>query len=167
MNLNSWVDWGNKMLGCFGNLPKEMQDAYSFVPDYKELLVELKIAVDAVEYIETICKTEGFNLANSKKCKRYITQHVISNANNRRAMFGIRVLEYLKKQEEKLKNSYEAHKISSDIIESTFGVFKQKKSPNKFTALLLLSCLYRYTQNSRTILPLKHLISKSDYGMLN
>ena len=167
MNLNSWVDWGNKMLGCFGNLPKEMQDAYSFVPDYKELLVELKIAVDAVEYIETICKTEGFNFANSKKCKRYITQHVISNANNRRAMFGIRVLEYLKKQEEKLKNSYEAHKISSDIIESTFGVFKQKKSPNKFTALLLLSCLYRYTQNSRTILPLKHLISKSNYVMLN
>ena len=131
MNLNSWVDWGNKMLGCFGNLPKEMQDAYSFVPDYKELLVELKIAVDAVEYIETICKTEGFNLANCKKCKRYITQHVIGNANNRRAMFGIRVLEYLKQQEEKLKSSYEAHNISSDIIESTFGVFKQKKSPNK------------------------------------
>ena len=23
MNLNSWVDWGNKMLGCFGNLPKD------------------------------------------------------------------------------------------------------------------------------------------------
>ena len=127
MNLNSWVDWGNKMLGCFGNLPKEMQDAYSFVPDYKELLVELKIAVDAVEYIETIFKTEGFNLANCKKCKRYITQHVIGNANNRRAMFGIRVLEYLKQQEEKLKSSYEAHNISSDIIESTFGVFKQKK----------------------------------------
>ena len=131
MNLNSWVDWGNKMLGCFGNLPKKMQDAYSFVPYYKELLVELKIAVDAVEYIETICKTEGFNLANSKKCKRYITQHVIGNANNRRAMFGIRVLEYLKQQEEKLKSSYEAHNISSDIIESTFGVFKQKKSTNK------------------------------------
>lgn len=131
MNLNSWVDWGKKMLGCFGNLPKEMQDAYSFVPDYKELLVELKIAVDAVEYIETICKTEGFNIANCKKCKRYITQHVIGNANNRRAMFGIRILKYLKQQEEKLKNSYEAHNISSDIIESTFGVFKQKKSPNK------------------------------------
>ena len=46
-------------------------------------------------------------------------------------MFGIRALEYLKQQEEKLKNSYEAHNISSDIIELTFGVFKQKKSPNK------------------------------------
>ena len=68
------VDWGNKMLDCFDNLPKEMQDAYSFVLDYKELLVELKIAVDAVEHLENVCKTEGFNLANSKKCKKYITQ---------------------------------------------------------------------------------------------
>ena len=28
MNFNSWVNWGNKMLDCFDNLPKEMQDAY-------------------------------------------------------------------------------------------------------------------------------------------
>ncbi|WP_239473423.1 MULTISPECIES: hypothetical protein [Bacteroides] len=131
MNMNSWVDWGNKMLGCFASLPKEMQDAYSFVLDYKELLVELKTAVAAVEHIETICKTEGFNLANSKKCKNYITRHIIGNANNRRAMFGIKILEYLKQQEEKLNDIYESRNISSDIIESTFGVFKQKKSPNK------------------------------------
>lgn len=131
MNLNSWVDWGNKMLECFDSLPKEMQDAYSFILDYKELLVKLKVAVAAVEHIETICKTEGFNLANSKKCKKYIIQHIIGNANNSSAMLGIKILEYFKQQEEKLKDNYESHNISSDIIESTFGVFKQKKSPNK------------------------------------
>ena len=69
MNFNSCVNWGNKMFDCFDNLPKEMQDAYSFVLDYKDLLIELKFAVDAVEYIETICKTEGFNPANCKRCK--------------------------------------------------------------------------------------------------
>lgn len=42
MNLSSWVDWGNKMLECFDNLPKNMQEAYAFILDYKELLVELK-----------------------------------------------------------------------------------------------------------------------------
>lgn len=131
MNLSSWVDWGNKMLECFDNLPKEMQEAYAFILDYKELLVELKITVGAAEYIETICKTEGFNLATSKKCKKYITQHVIGNANNRKAMLGIRILEYLTVQEVKLNGSYESRNISSDIIESTFGIFKQKKSPNK------------------------------------
>lgn len=131
MNLNSWVDWGSKMLECFDNLPKKMQDAYAFILDYKELLVELKAAVSAVEYIETICKTEGFSLTICRKCKRYITQHIIGNANNRRAMLGIEILKYLKEQEVKLNGSYESRNISSDIIESTFGIFKQKKSPNK------------------------------------
>lgn len=131
MNFHSWVDWGNKMLECFDKLPEKMQEAYAFILDYKELLVELKAAVSAVEYIETVCKTEGFNLATCNKCKKYITQHVIGNANNRRAMLGIEILEYLKEQEAKLNGSYESRNISSDIIESTFGVFKQKKSPNK------------------------------------
>ena len=131
MNLNSWVDWGNKMLECFDNLPEEMQEAYAFILDYKDLLVELKNTICAVEYIETVCKTEGFSLATCRKCKKYIMQHVIGNANNRRAMLGIKILEYLKEQEVKLNGSYESRNISSDIIESTFGVFKQKKSPNK------------------------------------
>lgn len=131
MNLSSWVDWGNKMLECFDNLPKDMQEAYAFILDYKELLVELKNAVSAVEYIESVCKTEGFSIATCKKCKKYITQHVIGDANNRRAMLGIEILEYLTQQEVKLNGSCESHNISSDIIESTFGIFKQKKSPNK------------------------------------
>lgn len=40
-------------------------------------------------------------------------------------------MEYLKEQEVRLNGSCESHNISSDIIESTFGIFKQKKSPNK------------------------------------
>ena len=131
MNLNSWVDWGNKMLECFDNLPEKMQEAYSFILDYKELLIELKTVVSAIEYIETVCKTEGFSLTTCKKCKTYITRHVIGNANNRRTMLGIEILEYLKEHEAKLNDSNESRNISSDIIESTFGIFKQKKSPNK------------------------------------
>ena len=88
-------------------------------------------------------------------------------------MFGIRVLEYLKQQEEKLKSSYEAHNISSDIIESTFGVFKQKKSPNKLygiTPFVLFIPLHAKLKNdtaTKTFNFKKHLISKSDYVMLN
>ena len=150
MNLNSWVDWGNKMLECFDNLPKAMQEAYSFILDYKELLIELKTAVSAVEYIETVCKREGFSLATCKKCKKYVVQHVIGNANNRRAMLGIEILEYLKEHEAKLNGSYESRNISSDIIESTFGIFKTKKSPNKLygiTPFVLFIPLYAKLEN--------------------
>ena len=34
-----------------------------------------------------------------------------------------------------MKGAYKSHNITSDIIESTFGVFKQKKSPNKLCGI--------------------------------
>lgn len=66
--------------------------------------------------------------------QKYITQNVIGNANNRRAMLGIEILEYLKEQEVKLNGSYESRNISSDIIESTFAkeVAKQAVWHNSF-----------------------------------
>lgn len=131
MNLSSWVDWGNKMLGCFDNLPDKMKQAYSFILDYKDLLVELQTAVSTVRHIENICKTEGFSLATCRKCNDYIVRHVIGNANNRRAMLGVEILEYFKKQEVILGDAEQKHNISSDIIESKFGIYKEKKSPNK------------------------------------
>lgn len=131
MNLNSWVDWGNKMLECFSNLPNDMQEAYTFILDHKKLLVELNAATNAAKYIETIFKTEGFSHATCDKCRRYIIGHVVGNANNRRAKLGLEILEYIKLQESKLNGTNDSRNISSDIIESTFGIFKQKKSPNK------------------------------------
>lgn len=131
MNLSSWGDWGNKMLNCFDNLPDKMKQAYSFILDYKDLLVELQAAVNTVRHIEDICKTEGFSLATCRKCNDYIVRHVIGNANNRRAMLGVEMLEYFKKQEVILGDAEQKHNISSDIIESNFGIYKEKKSPNK------------------------------------
>jgi hypothetical protein len=131
MNLSSWVDWGNKMLCCFESLPDKMKEAYSFILDNKELIEELQAAVSTVRHVENICKTEGFSLVTCKRCKDYIVHHVIGNTSNRRAMLGIEMLEYFKKQEAILIDAKQNHNISSDIIESNFGIYKEKKSPNK------------------------------------
>ena len=131
MNMSSWVDWGQHMLHAYSILPKEKQEAYSFVPENKELLDELVVAVDAVRHVEEICKTKGFNIATCNECKHFIIRNVIGNANNRRAMLGIRMLDYFKKEEALLVDDVQNDNISSDIIESDFGIFKSKKSPNK------------------------------------
>lgn len=131
LNLSSWVDWVNKMLGCFENLPGKMKEAYLFIPQNRELLEELQASVSTVRYVETICKTEGFSIDTCKKCQDYVVRYVIGNANNRRAMLGVKMLEYFKKQEMLLADTKQNHNISSDIIESDFGIYKDKKSPNK------------------------------------
>lgn len=145
MNMSSWVDWASAMLNRYDDLSDEMKDAYSFIPDNRELLEELSIAVNAVRYIEDVCKNEGFCIATCKKCRKYIIQNVVGNAGNRRAMFGIEILNYLKKEESLLIDCMQNDNISSDIIESNFGIYKDKKSPNKLygiTPFVLFIPLY-------------------------
>lgn len=46
-------------------------------------------------------------------------------------MLGIRMLDYFKKEEALPVDDVQNDNISSDIIESDYGIFKAKKSPNK------------------------------------
>lgn len=123
MNMSEWVTWGNAMLDCYDKLPTEMQEAYSFVNDYKLLFRELMTVLDAVRNVEKICKNKGFSVKTANECQQYISSHVIDNANQRLNTIRTKMLEYFRKDMNIC--------ISSDIIESTFGIYKSKKSPNK------------------------------------
>lgn len=161
MNMASWVEWAQKMISVFDTLSQELKDAYACLLDYKDLIGELAIAVDAVKYVEQKCKNEGFNRQTHSECRKYIVKHFIGNANNRRAVLGIDMLGYLDQQKILLTDDSKNLNISSDIIESHFGIFKMKMSPNKLygiTPFLLFLPLYT---KSRTRMLLKHLISKS------
>ena len=90
--------------------------------------------------MEEICKTKGFTLATCNECKHYIVRNVIGNANNRRAMLGISMLDYFKKEGALLVDDVQNDNISSDIIESDYGIFKSKKSPNKLYGITRSYC---------------------------
>ena len=144
MNMSEWVIWGNSMLACYDKLPKEMQEAYAFINDYESLLKELMNALDAIRHIEHICKNKGFSFKTSKECQSYIIAHVIGNAYPRQAHLGLMMLEYFRKEAAQLTEDMNIC-ISSDIIESTFGIYKSKKSPNKLygiTPFALMIPLY-------------------------
>lgn len=148
MNLSEWVEWGNRMLGALDGLEPKAKEAFSFLEDYRPLLEELSVDVNAIRHVETVCKTKGFCLETYRECSRYILLHVIGNANNRRATVGLRMLDYLKKEATLLHLTSEAQNISSDIIESEFGILKSKMSPNKlygFTSQILMLPLYPKT----------------------
>lgn len=145
MNLQGWVEWASKMLACYNSLEGKMKDAYAFLLPYRELVGELNVCVDAVRHLEALCKNDGFGKKTCSLCKSHIIRHVIGNANGRRARLGMEMIEYLDRQCELLKGDTDIHHISSDIIESDFGIFKSKKSPNKLygmTPLVLILPLY-------------------------
>ena len=145
MNLREWVSWARKMLGCLDSLDDGLKEAYSFLTRYRELIEELGICVKSVTWLETLCKREGFGLRTNALCQHHIICNLIGNANNRRACVGLRMLDYFRSQASVLKGSRQIRNISSDIIESEFGILKSKVSPNKlygFTPMVLILPLY-------------------------
>ena len=149
MNMSSWVFWGNEMLDCYDTLPEKMQEAYAFIKDYESLLKELQAVLCAVRHVESICKNEGLSVMTSRKCKLYVITHVLGNAHSRQARAGIGMLEYFNREEALLTANMSIN-VSSDIIESTFGIYKSKKSPNKLygvTSFVLRISLYPKVSN--------------------
>lgn len=145
MNLSDWVEWGNRTLAAMESLEPKAREAFSFLTEYQSLLGELGICVDAIRHVETIFKTRGFSRDTFKECSHYILRNVIGNANNRRASVGIRILDYMRNEARLLHLTANAQNISSDIIESDFGILKSKMSPNKlygFTSQILMLPLY-------------------------
>lgn len=148
MNLRNWVDWAQKIIGCYDSLDENMKDAYSFIVDFRNLVGELHVCTEAIAYVESLCKNQGFCKRVNALCQDHIIRNVIGNANNRRASVGLEMLDYFKSQADLLSNPGDTRNISSDIIESDFGIFKAKKSPNKLygiTSLVLMLPLYPKT----------------------
>lgn len=145
MNLREWVVWAQKMLGCLDSLDDDLKEAYGFLRQYRDLIEELGVCVETIAYMETICKQQGFGLRTNVLCQHHIICNLIGNANNRRACVGIRMLDYFKTQAEMLNGITQIRHISTDIIESDFGILKSKISPNKlygFTTMVLILPLY-------------------------
>lgn len=150
MNLRGWVDWAEKLLACYDSLEDGMKEAYSFILPYDNLVHELRLCTGAIQYLEELCKNQGFGKRVNTLCQDYIIRNVIGNANNRKAAVGLEMLDYFKSQASLLTHSHDIHHISSDIIESDFGIYKAKKSPNKLygiTSLVLMLPLYPKTMD--------------------
>ncbi len=153
MNLECWVTWATKMLGCYGNLDDRMKEAYAFLLDYQDLIGELDVCIKAIRHLEVLCKTKGYCRDTHFECMHYILRNVIGNANSRRAKLGLEMMDYFLKESILIKKLPDyAHNISSDIIESDFGVYKDKHSKNNLSGVT----------SSVLILPLYPVIS--DYS---
>ena len=93
----------------------------------------------AYEYMEQLCKQEGLSHKTASECRRYINQSLMTKGDRARRLADMLIAYF--NREEALLDDDEAHNITSDIIESTFGCFKGRMSHNKnngYTPLVLL-----------------------------
>ena len=130
INLSGWVKWSRKMLDVYHTFSPEEKLIFSFIPANASLIDELWDVVHCLENIETICKHHGFSMDSLLQCQQEIKKNLISS-NNRMMQFKCDILNFLKTEATILESNDAVHNNSSDIIESVFGAYKARKSPNK------------------------------------
>jgi len=134
MNCFNWVDWGNCMIANLDTpdiLKKEERAAFEFLRKHEALLNELSCVMKCYTHVMEVVKNEGLSLKSYEDLRNYIVKEHMYPNNTRLTGLMMKVWSYLKEEVSKLKPNEWAHNLSSDIIESTFGVFKARKSPNK------------------------------------
>jgi len=136
MNLSDNVNWADTMLEVFHKLTPYERDVFSFIPMYSSFIYEMKEMTSYIHYIEAEMKSNGLSKKTISICKKYVST-TIMRGNERMRRVGQQILGYLEEEYLQLGDQ-EVVNNSSDIIESTFGIFKSKQSPNKLNGVTTL-----------------------------
>lgn len=152
INMSGWVEWSQKMLNIYHKLKPYERTAYAFVPANASLIEELSEVMKCINFIEKECKQYGLSWNTIDNCKKTI-QNLLFNGNTRMRKLGEEICAYLLNEGKILKGLNNRHNISSDIIESTFGMYKRRKSPNKLhgvtSFILFMPAQIQFMQNKR------------------
>lgn len=149
LNISDWVKWSSKMLDAYHTLQADEREVFSFVPANASLIDELSEVTECIRSIEDICKNKGLSKQTVAKCHQEIKKRLFYG-NYRMIQLGETIFKFLN-EEAKLIEADAANNNSSDIIESIFGKYKARKSPNKLhgvTSFILFAPLY--TKLSKT-----------------
>ena len=150
MNLSESVDWADTMLQIFHNLSEHEREVFSFIPAYASFIEEMKDIVSCIHFIEAEMKYNGLSKDTISVCRKHVYKTAMCGGDRMRKV-GQYILNYLA-EEERLLADNEIINNSSDIIESTFGIFKYRQSPNKLNGItarvLHLPVILAYTGES-------------------
>lgn len=130
MNLFDWVEWARRMQDVYHNLSEEARAIYAFIPANASLVSELSETMECYGEIERCLKTKGLSKESAEWCRGKVRNNLMAGGERMRKV-GTSILQYLDREEALLVDKDAPHNICSDPIETTFGVHKARKSPNK------------------------------------
>ena len=150
LNLSDWVKWSSKMLEVYHSLSAEEKKVFSYIPSNASLIDELSQVMTCINNIEHICKHKGLSKKTAHECREEIEKYLFSG-NSRMIHLGESITQFLIKEAMLLGEDIKAHNISSDVLESLFGMYKARKSPNKLngvTPFILFAPIYTKLRDS-------------------
>jgi hypothetical protein len=144
MNLDIISDWGLKALNCLktSTIGSKIHESLSWVLEFKELIIELDIINTTISEIKAILKIKGLSKKTVNMATKIFNRKTL---NARLQYFKENLLGYLKQTLLQLPGEKQLL-CTSDIIESSFGKYKNYMSQNSMAGITDLSlCLAAFT----------------------
>lgn len=146
MNLDILSDWGLKAISCIKSSKKnnKIYKKLLWVKEYAEIINELDLINNSVNEIKSVLKTKGL----SKKTFKFVVNIFKKNKGNANFQYlGTVIIEYLKETMVHLPKEKNIL-CTSDIIESSFGKYKNYMSQNSMAGITDLSlCMAAFTNS--------------------
>jgi hypothetical protein len=136
MNLSPGVEWAGRMLKAFPLLSAEEQAVFGFLLPYEPLIKELKETFGILNRVLKLLKEKGLSHDVVEECLKE-TETLQSSENARQSALGRDIEAYLREEAGKLPASQTRWHISSDVIESTSGIYKYHRSSNVLNGVTL------------------------------
>lgn len=130
MNVFDWTKWAKDMMEACGKLTPKERSMYSFVWEHGALVEELSEVMSCFREVLTLCKESGLSRRTAMQCVAIINREFMGRG-ERLTKLGGMMIGYFTQETAMLGSDEEVHNVSSDIIESLFGGFKERKSPNR------------------------------------
>lgn len=130
MNVFGWIHWAKNMMEASDKLSPKERKMYSFVWEHGSLVEELEEVAECYEKVLSICKAKGLSRKTARECTSIINRSLMGRG-YRLTRLAEMMIGYFKKETALLNTEEDAHNVSSDIIESSFGYFKERKSDNR------------------------------------
>ena len=130
MNIFDWSRWAKDLMEASHKLTPKERKMYSFLWEHGALVDELDEVRICFEKVLSSCKERGLSRQSALDCISIINQDLMGRG-ERLTRLGTMMVGYFTHEVSLLESDTAVHNVSSDIIESLFGCFKQRKSPNR------------------------------------
>lgn len=150
MNVFPWAAWLDKVLEAYYRLTPKERLHLGFVQKHASLAKELSEVCSMLKSVMEVLKTKGLSLETARECAKTMAEAQSSGGGHRMTAIADMITQYLCQELKLVKGGDGPHNISSDIIESCFGIYKARRSKDKMagiTTIILTIPLQKYGRN--------------------
>lgn len=150
MNVYDWIEWAEKVLEAHHGLTEKERFHLGVVQRHASLVEELSGVCRMMKSIMQIVKKGGLSFKTARECKQLMAKELRANGVPRIVKLTDMITRYIDQECRLLGSDEESHNISSDIIESVFGLYKWKRPANKMhgiTSVALTIPLFSFKAN--------------------